>query len=98
MSDMMSKMLGDMLGKVIPKETLDMFAPEKVKELGEAANAFIIEVRERLSAIEVAVNNINTGIEELKNERSGSNSRQPKRNGSGSVAGSSDGTVTNDKQ
>ena len=47
----MSDMLADMLKKAIPPEVAAMLTEEKVKEIGEKANAFITDIRQSLDFI-----------------------------------------------
>lgn len=42
----MDKMLADMLKRIIPPEVMDLLTPEKVKEVTEGINAYILYQRE----------------------------------------------------
>jgi hypothetical protein len=47
----MNDMLANMLKNIIPKETLDMLSPEKVKEVGEKVTAFVELLKSELNSI-----------------------------------------------
>lgn len=47
----MSDMLADMLKKSIPPEVMELLTAEKLKELGDKANAFITDIRQSLEFI-----------------------------------------------
>lgn len=41
----MEKMLADVLKKAIPPEVMEFLTPEKIQELGETINAFLLDIR-----------------------------------------------------
>lgn len=47
----MSDMLADMLKKSIPPEVMELLTAEKLKEIGDKANAFITDIRQSLDFI-----------------------------------------------
>jgi hypothetical protein len=48
----MNDMLADMLKKAIPQEVQDMLTAERLKEIGDKANAFVADIRGSLDRIE----------------------------------------------
>lgn len=84
----MSDMLGDMLKKALPPEVMAMLTPENIKEIGDKANAFIVEVRGTLENIEDTQLLILKRMERLE-ENGGRNSSD--RDGAGDAT-SNDGT------
>ena len=59
----MQDMVADMLKKSIPPEVMAMLTPEKLKEIGEKANAFVTDIRQSLDYIKVQ----NATTHELQN-------------------------------
>lgn len=51
----MDKMLADMLKRLIPQEVLDLLTPEKVKEVTEGINAYILYQREFMDRTDVVL-------------------------------------------
>ena len=51
----MDKMLADMLKRIIPQEVMDLLTPEKVKEVTEGINAYILYQREFMDRTDKAL-------------------------------------------
>ena len=51
----MDKMLADMLKRLIPQEVLDLLTPEKVQEITEGINAYILYQREFMDRTDVVL-------------------------------------------
>lgn len=51
----MDKMLADMLKRIIPQEVLELLTPEKVQEITEGINAYILYQREFMDRTDVVM-------------------------------------------
>lgn len=51
----MDKMLADMLKRIIPQEVMDLLTPEKVKEVTEGINAYILYQRAFMNRTDVVL-------------------------------------------
>lgn len=82
----MEDMLANMLKKALPQEVMGLLTPEKIQELAEKVNAYIIDTRESLdeikqntSCIEQILSRLDCIEEELKNVTSKGSGKSSKR-------------------
>lgn len=91
---MMQEMLADMLKKSLPPEVMELLTPEKIKEFGERANAFISDLRSGLDRIEAGQKETLARLENLErivaDDRRNCSKRPGKQPGSNGDASSSD--------
>lgn len=63
----MDTMLAGVLKKALPPEVLSLLTPEKIKEISEGINAYIVNTRDSLERIEAQNMVILKAIEDLNN-------------------------------
>lgn len=62
----MDKMLADMLKRIIPQEVMELLTPEKVKEVTEGINAYILYQREFMDRTDTILEALNVVPEKNK--------------------------------
>ena len=80
----MDTMLAGVLKKALPPEVMELLTAEKIKEISEGINAYIVNTRDSLERIEAQNYAILKAVEELTNDGHNS-SGEPSLIGSGNA-------------